>query len=217
MRWAIVLLKTLSSIFKMEPKNTQPPIPAPIPAPVPPVDVFPEALPFILAKEGGYTNHPADRGGPTNKGVIQREYDVYREEKSLPKQSVQFISDAEVSDIYRNKYWNAGKCPALPRRLAIVHFDTSINCGVYQAAKFLQRAIPCPVDGKIGPKTLDALNELLKTTDEIQIIHQYLNQRSEFYYGLVDKDPSQRVFIKGWQNRLHDLAKFIQIETAPIA
>jgi lysozyme family protein len=197
------------------PPVTVPPVTVP-PVTVPPVDVFPEALPFILAKEGEYTNHPADKGGPTNKGVIQREYDVYRKEKNQVLQSVQSISDDEVSDIYRNKYWNVGKCPVLPRRLAIVHFDTAINCGVYQAAKFLQRAIKCPADGIVGPKTIAALNELLKTTDEVDIIHQYLNQRSEFYYGLVEKDPSQRVFIKGWQNRLHDLAAFIQIENDPI-
>jgi lysozyme family protein len=222
MGWLINLLKTLARIPKMESKPTPQPVILPISVKipnsiselVPPIDIFPEALPFILAKEGGYTNHPADRGGPTNKGVIQREYDAYREEKGLLKQSVQFIGDAEVSDIYRNKYWNAGKCPAMPRRIAIVHFDTCINCGVRQAGKFLQRAIKCPVvDGIVGNDTIRILKALLKTTDEVVTIHSYLEQRSEFYYGLIKKDPSQLVFIKGWQNRLRDLAKFIKIET----
>jgi lysozyme family protein len=26
--------------------------------------------PFILKWEGGYANHPLDKGGPTNKGII---------------------------------------------------------------------------------------------------------------------------------------------------
>lgn len=225
MKWLIYLFKSVSSIFKMEqtpiPQPVTPQITTPtvesIPVDLILVDVFPEALPFILAKEGGYVNHPNDKGGPTNKGIIQREYDAYRREKNLPEQSVQFITDVEVSDIYRNKYWNAGNCPKLPRRLAIVHFDTCINCGVRQAGKFLQRAIKCSVvDGIVGGKTIFTLNTLLKTMSEIDIMHSYLNQRSEFYYELVEKDPSQRVFIKGWQNRLHSLAKFIQIEDTPI-
>ena len=45
-----------------------------------PSSAFTASLPFILRWEGGYVNHPADPGGATNKGVIQRVYDDWRKD-----------------------------------------------------------------------------------------------------------------------------------------
>ena len=45
---------------------------------------FQRILPYLLQDEGGYVNDPADRGGATNKGVIQRTYDAYRKGKGMP-------------------------------------------------------------------------------------------------------------------------------------
>jgi hypothetical protein len=57
---------------------------------------FQRALAFVLKAEGGYTNHPSDRGGPTNKGILQREYDQYRRDNGLPSADVRDILNAEV-------------------------------------------------------------------------------------------------------------------------
>ena len=37
---------------------------------------FQQALRLVLADEGGVSNHPADRGGLTNKGITQATYDA---------------------------------------------------------------------------------------------------------------------------------------------
>ncbi len=55
---------------------------------------FQRALTFVLKAEGGYTNHPSDRGGPTNKGILQREYDNYRRAEGLPPADVRDILNA---------------------------------------------------------------------------------------------------------------------------
>ncbi|MER8897013.1 glycosyl hydrolase 108 family protein [Mesorhizobium sp. M0676] len=40
-----------------------------------------QSLDLVLVHEGGYSNHPADPGSPTMKGVTQRVYDGYRKRK----------------------------------------------------------------------------------------------------------------------------------------
>ena len=52
---------------------------------------FDRSLPLVLANEGGYVNHPADRGGATNKGVTQASFDVYRGTLGKPRDDVRNI------------------------------------------------------------------------------------------------------------------------------
>ena len=218
--WLINLLKLILSLFSSS--QTPDPIqPKPTAVNVPNPDittkdtsyiddkVFNEALTLVLQYEGGYSDNPADHGGATNKGIIQREYDAYRTDEGKEPRSVLLIGNDEVKDIYYNKYWAFGKCPLLPPDLAIVHFDTCVNCGPHQAAKFLQRAISVNDDGIIGPGTISALNTLLANNKDINIIHLYLEQRANFYYKLVENDPSQKLFLKGWQNRIEKLTAYI--------
>lgn len=42
-------------------------------------------VPKILKWEGGYVNHPFDKGGPTNKGITIETYESYCRKKRLPK------------------------------------------------------------------------------------------------------------------------------------
>lgn len=159
------------------------------------------ALPLVLKYEGGFTDHPLDKGGATNKGIIQSEYDAYRKEKKLNCQSVKFISQEEVEYIYFNKYWLKAKCEQMPKKVAVIHFDTSVNTGVKQAAKFLQRSVKVEDDGAVGKITLEAVNKL----DQEMIITSYLDQRKSFYEYLVEKNPTQKVFLNGWLNRISNL------------
>lgn len=215
MTWLINLIKTLFGTSKME--NNTPPIVPPvspvspaIPSPLTP-KVFEEALALVLKAEGGYVNNPNDKGGETNKGIIQRVYDKYRTNKSLPLQSVRYISNDEVKEIYHDSYWMPGKCEEMTYGVAILHFDSCVNCGIKQSAKFLQRAVKCADDGIVGTQTIEAVHQYVKVYSEPVLINAYLNQRSEFYYYLIDKDPSQRVFIKGWQNRLKQLGDYLHV------
>lgn len=158
-------------------------------------DLFPQALAKVLASEGGYSNDPQDPGGATNKGIIQSEYDKYRWSKKLGVRSVKFITDAEVSDIYRNSYWLAGKCDQMPAGVSYVVFDGNVNSGVSQSAKWLQRALGVDDDGVVGPKTLAALAAY---PNKDALIDSICDQRLKFLQSL----KTWPHFGKGWASRV---------------
>ncbi len=167
---------------------------------------FQRALAFVLKAEGGYTNHPSDRGGPTNKGILQRGYDWYRRRKGLPSADVRDILNAEVADIYLNDYWLAGRCDRMPWPVSLAHFDACVNTGVTQATKFLQRSVGTRDDGVIGPLTLAALASALERESPGALAAWLARQRIPFYRALAKRDPDQRVFLQGWINRVVALA-----------
>lgn len=167
------------------------------------MNIFEEiALPTILRFEGGYIIHPADNGGATNFGITQKSYDEYRTTKNLQLHSVALLTDGEVKEIYLYKYWYNGNCNLIRHpKVAVLHFDSCVNHGTTRAAKFLQEAVDVKVDGVIGKVTLEAVNKY----KESGLIYRYFEIREEFYHRIAEKNPPQKVFLKGWLNRLEGL------------
>lgn len=145
---------------------------------------FKRALWFTLQWEGGYSNHPNDRGGPTNFGITQKVYDEYRKAHNLSTISIKDIVNEEVEEIYYNQYWKAIKGDDLPEANAVVAFDWAVNSGVASAKKALQ----------VGNK--DA--------------QQMLKNRERFYRSI--SFGKNEVFIKGWLNRLQALKIYVRGE-----
>ena len=170
---------------------------------------FQRALAFVLKAEGGYTNHPSDRGGPTNKGILQHEYDQYRRDNGLPSADVRDILNAEVEDIYLHDYWLAGRCDRMPWPVGLAHFDACVNVGVAQAAKFLQRMVGTRDDGVVGPLTLGALTSALERASPGALAARLARQRIPFYRALAKRDPEQRVFLQGWLNRVSKVEQLL--------
>lgn len=167
------------------------------------MDNFDLALSFVLKWEGGYSNHPSDTGGETNKGVTHSAYDSYRRSRGLPKQSVRHMTDAEMREIYRSNYWSAAGCDLLPTKLAMVHFDFAVNSGVSRANKALQRLVGTLDDGIIGANTKQAILGALKHPGEAVLVQRYLEYREGCYRRWAV--GNQRVFLAGWMNRLRSL------------
>jgi len=94
---------------------------------------FEKCLAITLQWEGGYSNHPDDPGGPTMKGVIQREYDAWRRSKGLTVQPVKLIGTGELQAIYRTQYWDVMACDGLPAGYDLCVFDAAVNSGPGQA------------------------------------------------------------------------------------
>jgi lysozyme family protein len=166
---------------------------------------FQRALEFVLKVEGGYTNDPVDRGGATNKGILQRVYDIYRKAEGLRPADVRDILNIEVEEIYRDAYWLEGDCDRLPWPVSLVHFDACVNTGVTQAARFLQRSVGAEADGRIGPKTLEAVRSALNKLSPMGLAERLVSRREPFYRRLAQTDPSQKRFLQGWLNRVEKL------------
>ncbi len=170
------------------------------------INNFSKALSFTLQFEGGFANNPKDSGGATNFGITQRTYDSYREKKGDVLQSVHFISDPEVSDIYYHNYWLANHCDVLPDRLDIAVFDFSVNAGS-EAMKELQTLIGVTPDGIYGAKTMAAV--ISNYTPEL--LNAYFDLHEVFYKNLAKKYPKNDIFLRGWLNRTERLRSALTI------
>ena len=75
---------------------------------------FSEVLKHTLVEEGGFSDHPADPGGATMKGITLAVYREYKRNPHLTPTDLRIISDDEVEEIYRKRYWNLCQCVVLP-------------------------------------------------------------------------------------------------------
>lgn len=164
------------------------------------MDEFERSLKKVLVHEGGFVNHPADPGGATNKGIIQRVYDAWRDSMNLPRRSVQMILDDEVRAIYKREYWDRARCDKLAPGVSYVVFDGAVNSGVGQSVKWLQRSLKDMglyaglVDGIIGQGTLAAAGLV---NDNDALVARMVARREAFLRAL----KTFKVFGKGWLSR----------------
>jgi lysozyme family protein len=175
-----------------------------------------ELIEEVIEREGGYANHPADRGGATRWGIteaVARRQGFTGEMRSLPK------SDAAA--IYKRLYWISPRFDAVADRapvLAAEMFDTGINMGTGTATGFLQRALNAlnregkdypdlKVDRQIGTATLTALDAFLKkrgSRGEAVLLKAVEALQGAHYLNIAEARPSQEAFVYGWlANRLH--------------
>lgn len=164
----------------------------------------------LIGREGGFTNHPADRGGPTNWGITQqvaRAYGYAGDMRDLERD--------EAKAIYRKRYWDrpgfadvATRYPALAAEL----FDTGVNMGPPTAAKYLQRSLnvlnrqardygDVPTDGDIGPMTLAALDAYKRRRGDVgeRVLFKAVDAlQGARYIEIAEHSPSQEAFVFGW-------------------
>lgn len=176
---------------------------------------FEPSLKRVLAHEGGWSNHPRDKGGVTLEGVIQRVYDAWRRKQGLkprpltPAMRKESVWQKERNAIYREQYWDVSRCDELPIGVDYCVFDGSINSGPVQSGKWLQRALARtglykgPIDGHVGAGTVDAARN---HPDHDQLVADICDQRLAFLRSLRNWDA----FGKGWTTRVKDVKKGAQ-------
>ena len=156
------------------------------------LESFKECIKMVLELEGGYFNHPNDAGGETKYGITKRDY---------PELDIPRLTKQQATVIYLLHYWDPMGVEKLMPPLHLVVFDAGVNCGIRTAVKMLQELAGVEKDGIIGPKTIAAAQHITP--------QQYLQRRELYYRRIVKTNPSQKVFLKGWLNRLQVLKRNI--------
>ena len=154
---------------------------------------FVDALIHVLKHEGGWSNHPADKGGMTNLGVTKAVWEEWVGRESNEKE-MRSLTPEMVAPLYRRKYWDKIQGDALPDGVDYAVFDMAVNSGPGRAAKFLQELVGAKPDGAIGPQTLVAVGK----KDPKELVRAYNAKRQAFLESL----PTFATFGKGWSTRV---------------
>lgn len=169
----------------------------------------------ILQVEGSaYTNHPADRGGPTKWGITQRTLSRVLGYPAAPV-DVQRLTEADARGIYRKLYVTEpgfDQVAAVTPDVGAELVDSGVNVGTGRASEWLQRALNAlnregrdyadlTVDGDVGPATLTALKAYLSkrgAQGEIVLLRALNGYQTAHYLTLAERDRRQEAFVFGW-------------------
>jgi lysozyme family protein len=164
-----------------------------------------DLLDDVISKEGGFVNHPADRGGATKYGIT-----IHTLSRYLGRQAtvddVRSITVDLAKEIYLADYYYSPRINTLNEAVQPKVFDMAVNHGARRAVKILQQVInkagfgALSVDGAIGNLTRSALDDAHAAMGGY-LINALVDERNNFFDAIIARRPSQQVFERGWKNR----------------
>lgn len=168
---------------------------------------------------GSYSNHPMDKGGPTKYGISCRFAEGTRDlelfdadnDKRITANDIKNLTFEDAVAAYKKYFWDYYHLDNIEdNRKCFVVFDSAVNHGYSGATKLIQKTLKemgyvIKVDGIYGPKTESAFVEA-PVGDFINI---FLTKREALYRAIVKNNPSQKIFLKGWLNRLSSIKQDI--------
>lgn len=181
---------------------------------------FSRSLDAVFEYEGGYSNNPKDKGGPTNMGVTLRTFRAFIKPNGTIA-DLKALTRDQAAIVYRRQYWDKVLGAELPDGVDHCVMDFAVNSGDDRAERMAQTIAGATVDGQIGPKTLDAIRAM----DPDTFIDRYCDKRLEFLHAI----PGD-TFDGGWEKRVakvralaHQLAQQpplatrIEVKQVPVA
>ncbi len=170
----------------------------------------------ILQREGaGFTDRPADRGGPTCCGVTLASYAAYRAPMVTTVEDLKRLDRSTARRVYGHMYIDApGFGKIADGGLMALIVDAGVQHGTETAIKMLQRAVGVTADGLLGPASIAAVN----ARDARTLSARVCAARIRLYGEIVSHDPKlgaavnagytlQAVNAYGWANRI---AQFVE-------
>ena len=169
-----------------------------------------KAIDDLIEREGEFSDHPSDKGGPTRWGIteaVARADGYLGPMKELPRDRAELI--------YKRKFIAApgfDKVLQVSLQIGEEMIDTGVNMGETLPGPWLQRILnllnqqarifpDLVVDGQIGPATLAALRSVLKDRgrDGELVILRCLNcLQGARYFEITEKREKNEDFFFGW-------------------
>jgi lysozyme family protein len=141
----------------------------------------------IIKREGGFVNHPSDKGGPTNMGITQVTLAAARG-RPVSVQEVQQLTEAEATRVYVDRYVTPLVPYANTQQLLDLLVDSAVLHGVSRVLGWIQ-------------------DIALFSTDTNVLYKGILKRRYQLIADIVVNNPNQIVFLKGWINRLSEFIR----------
>lgn len=172
---------------------------------------FEKAFAHAIKAEGGYSNHPNDKGGPTNLGITQATLSDYLGRPATADDVKSLTVDA-VRPIYKRRYWDPMKLDLLTNEEdQLVLYVQGLNRGtrtiVMSAQEVLRQSFgkKLTVDGDNGSVTSGFINQLPQDA----FVREFLQAETLAYDDICIRNNSQLVFLKGWHNRIANLQDIV--------
>ena len=158
-------------------------------------------IPFIVKWEGGFANHPNDKGGATNKGITIATFRHFFGSGATVEQ-LKAMTDEQWETVFRKGFWNPFKGDEIKNQsIANICVDWAWGSGATTAIKQVQRLLGVAADGVVGNITLGAINN----AEPEKLFEKIKSARLAFVEAIVKRDASQQVFLKGWRNRINSI------------
>lgn len=161
------------------------------------MSLFPQFIDRVLAHEGGFTDHRADpgnwTGGAVGKGALRgTKWGISA--ASYPSLDIRALTREQAKSIYFRDFWERSCADELPAPVAFQALDAAINHGIGNAVRWVQRAAGVADDGKVGPRTLEAVH----AADPNDLLMRFNAERLDFYTRLA----AWPTFGQGWARRV---------------
>jgi hypothetical protein len=150
--------------------------------------VFQKALNATFRAEGGYVNNKYDHGGETKYGVSAA---------ANPNVDIKNLTRADAERIAYNNYYKKYGIDKLPDGIRGEVFQFGWGAGPRVAIKKLQENLGVPKTGAVDATTIAAARGYAG-----DLPNEYVDKYKAYTDAIVARDPTQRIFHRGWNNRI---------------
>jgi len=189
---------------------------------------FTNYFPKLLRNEGNYCHTPGDAGGETYRGIARAYHgtwpgwlivDAAKQKLGLasPVGRGSWVAlnhalgadaalSANIQQFYKQRYWDALRLDQVQSQsIAEQLADHGVNAGTSRPVKMLQYLLntqfgmQLAVDGKIGPQSIAALNDVPAALFYLSLVEM----RRAFYYYLAGSPLTSTPNMVAWRTFLH--------------